>query len=61
MVDYCFYRNRWINMKIYMIVNFIVWYSIFLLIMMVIYYCISKVLWKMSLVNWFMLMKGMGK
>lgn len=48
-------------MKIYMIVNFIVWYSIFLLIMMVIYYCISKVLWKMSLVNWFMLMKGMGK
>lgn len=60
-VDYCFYRNRWINMKIYTTANFIAWYSIPLLIMTVIYYCISKVLWKTSSANRFTSTKGMGK
>lgn len=47
-LQYCFYRNRWINMKIYSTANFVAWYSVPLLIMTAIYYCISKVLWKTS-------------
>ncbi|XP_062617022.1 trissin receptor-like [Saccostrea cucullata] len=60
-VEYCFYRNKLINMKIYTTANFIAWYTIPLLIMMIIYYCIGKILWRTSSIYRFTSSKTLSK
>ncbi|XP_061167512.1 trissin receptor-like [Saccostrea echinata] len=60
-LEYCFYRNKLINMKIYTTANFIAWYTIPLLIMMIIYYCIGKILWRTSSVYRFTSSKTVSK